>query len=225
MPDYTDEHARSGIDAALPPIETWPNQYPDYEISVEIPEYNAICPKTGLPDFGHLTIRYVPDRLCLELKSLKLYIVAYRNVGIFYENAVNRILEDCVAACRPGADDDHGHLFVARRDLLDDRGALSAGDRRRVAELLVERLADHPRHGSALPAADRRGPRPRRADRSRASSRRGRPPAPSTSPRPEGPLLDREADASRRVDRGAAGHAGKDARAVRGGAQDPPSPR
>ena len=71
------------------------------KISVEIPEYNAICPKTGLPDFGHLTIRYVPDRLCLELKSLKLYIVAYRNVGIFYENAVNRILADCVAACRP----------------------------------------------------------------------------------------------------------------------------
>jgi 7-cyano-7-deazaguanine reductase len=80
---------------------SWPNQYPDYEITVEIPEYNAICPKTGLPDFGHLTIRYVPDRLCLELKSLKLYVVAYRNVGIFYENAVNRILEDCVAACRP----------------------------------------------------------------------------------------------------------------------------
>jgi len=87
--------------APLPAIETWSNQYADYEITVEIPEYNAICPKTELPDFGHLTIRYVPDRLCLELKSLKLYIVAYRNVGIFYENAVNRILEDCVAACRP----------------------------------------------------------------------------------------------------------------------------
>ena len=101
MPEYTDEHARAGIDAPLPALETWPNQYPDYEIVVEIPEYNAICPKTDLPDFGHLTIRYVPDRLCLELKSLKLYIVAYRNVGIFYENAVNRILEDCAAACRP----------------------------------------------------------------------------------------------------------------------------
>lgn len=101
MSDYTDEHARSGIDATLPTIETWPNQYSDYEITVEIPEYNAICPKTNLPDFGHLTIRYVPDKLCLELKSLKLYIVAYRNVGIFYENAVNRILSDSVAACRP----------------------------------------------------------------------------------------------------------------------------
>jgi 7-cyano-7-deazaguanine reductase len=99
--DYTEEHAKSGLDAKLPAIETWPNQYPGYEIRVEIPEYNAICPKTGLPDFGRLTIRYVPDKLCLELKSLKLYIVAYRNVGIFYENAVNRILDDCVAACRP----------------------------------------------------------------------------------------------------------------------------
>ena len=101
MADYTDEHARAGIDAKLPAIETWPNQYADYEIAVEIPEYNAICPKTELPDFGHLTIRYVPDRLCLELKSLKLYIVAYRNVGIFYENAVNRILDDLAAAVKP----------------------------------------------------------------------------------------------------------------------------
>jgi len=101
MPEYTDEHAKSGLDAKLPAIETWSNQFPGYEISVEIPEYTAICPKTGLPDFGHLTIRYVPDELCLELKSLKLYIVAYRDVGIFYENAVNRILRDCVAACRP----------------------------------------------------------------------------------------------------------------------------
>jgi len=101
MNDYTNEHARAGIRTPLPAIETWPNQYADYEISIEIPEYNAICPKTGLPDFGHLTIHYVPDKLCLELKSVKLYITAYRNLGIFYENAVNRILDDCVTACRP----------------------------------------------------------------------------------------------------------------------------
>ena len=101
MSEYTEDHARSGIEAPLPAIETWPNQFADYEIVVEIPEYNAICPKTGLPDFGALELRYVPDERCLELKSLKLYIVAYRNLGIFYENAVNRILRDCVAACRP----------------------------------------------------------------------------------------------------------------------------
>ena len=100
MADDTEKHAKSGLDAEFPPIETWPNQYSAYEITVEIPEYNAICPKTARLDFA-LTIRYEPDRDCLELKSLKLYIVAYRNVGIFYENAVNRILEDCVAACRP----------------------------------------------------------------------------------------------------------------------------
>ena len=84
-------------------LETFPNPRPerDFEIAINCPEFTSVCPKTGLPDFGHLTIRYVPDKLCLELKSLKLYVVAYRNVGIFYENAVNRILEDCVAACRP----------------------------------------------------------------------------------------------------------------------------
>lgn len=101
MSDYTEEHARSGIDAPLPEIECWPNQYPDYEITIAIPEYTAVCPKTGLPDFGTITIRYVPAKLCLELKSLKDYINAYRNLGIFYENAVNRILQDVVHACQP----------------------------------------------------------------------------------------------------------------------------
>jgi 7-cyano-7-deazaguanine reductase len=99
--DYTEEHARSGIDAPLPEIECWPNQYPDYEINIVIPEYTAVCPKTGLPDFGTITIRYVPAKLCLELKSLKDYINSYRNLGIFYENAVNRILKDVVRACQP----------------------------------------------------------------------------------------------------------------------------
>jgi len=77
------------------------NEIPGYEIEVVIPEFTSVCPKTGLPDFGKLTLRYTPDKLCLELKSLKLYLLAYRNLGIFYENAVNRILDDCVAACRP----------------------------------------------------------------------------------------------------------------------------
>ena len=101
MRSYSEEHARSGIDASLPPIECWENQYSGYDIEIVIPEYTAICPKTGLPDFGTICINYVPDQWCLELKSLKEYINAYRNLGIFYENAVNRILRDVVAACKP----------------------------------------------------------------------------------------------------------------------------
>jgi len=98
---YSEKHAKSGISASLPDIETWPNQYKRYEIAIEIPEYTAICPKTGLADFGTIRLRYMPDQACLELKSLKLYIHGYRNLGIFYENAVNRILQDVVRACRP----------------------------------------------------------------------------------------------------------------------------
>jgi len=98
---YTDEHARAGINAPLPEIETWPNQFPGYEIEVVIPEFTSVCPKTGLPDFGKLTLRYTPDKQCLELKSLKMYVLAYRNLGIFYENVVNRFLRDVVAATKP----------------------------------------------------------------------------------------------------------------------------
>ena len=101
MAKYTPEHARAGLDAKLPPMETWDNQFPGYEITTVIPEYTSVCPRTGLPDFGTLTIRYQPDRKCIELKSLKHYILAYRNLGIFYENAVNCILRDVVKACRP----------------------------------------------------------------------------------------------------------------------------
>lgn len=101
MSGYTDEHAKSGLDTKLPSIECWPNQFPDYTITVEFPEYTSVCPKTGLPDFGTLVIRYVPDKLCLEMKSFKEYLLCYRNMGIFYENAVNRILRDIVNACQP----------------------------------------------------------------------------------------------------------------------------
>jgi 7-cyano-7-deazaguanine reductase len=101
MRRYTEDHARSGIKAKLPEIECWENQYPDYEIEIVLPEYTAICPRTGLPDFGTLYVSYVPDQWCLELKSLKEYVTAFRNLGIFYENAVNRILQDLVAACKP----------------------------------------------------------------------------------------------------------------------------
>lgn len=101
MSRYTEKEAKSGLKEKLPPIDTFPNQFPDYEIKIEIPEFTSICPITGLPDFGNIVIRYVPKEQCLELKSLKMYILAYRNLGIFYENAVNRILEDIVKACRP----------------------------------------------------------------------------------------------------------------------------
>ncbi len=101
MRKYTEEHATSGICAPLPEIECWENQFPNYRIEIVIPEYTAICPKTGLPDFGTIIVTYVPDRWCLELKSVKEYVNAYRNLGIFYENAVNRILADMVGACKP----------------------------------------------------------------------------------------------------------------------------
>jgi 7-cyano-7-deazaguanine reductase len=98
---YTDEHAVAGVNAALPEIETWPNQYSNYEIEISTPEFTSVCPKTGLPDHGTLTLRYVPDKHCLELKSYKMYLLAYRNLGIFQENVVNRVLQDAVKACDP----------------------------------------------------------------------------------------------------------------------------
>jgi 7-cyano-7-deazaguanine reductase len=105
-PRYTAEHASAGLDRDFPEIETWPNQFPasgqaGYEIVVDDPEFTSVCPKTGLPDFGNIVIRYQPDRLCLELKSLKEYLQAYRNLGIFQENIVNRVLEDVVRWAKP----------------------------------------------------------------------------------------------------------------------------
>jgi 7-cyano-7-deazaguanine reductase len=101
MANYTEEHARAGIDAKLPPLETWPNQFPGYIITTKFPEYSSVCPKTGLPDFGTITIQYMPRKDCIELKALKMYLLAYRDLGIFYENAVNKILRDIVAAVQP----------------------------------------------------------------------------------------------------------------------------
>jgi 7-cyano-7-deazaguanine reductase len=84
-------------------IETFPNQFPDrdYEIEISCPEFTAVCPKTGQPDFGSILIAYVPSTVCIELKSLKLYLHAYRDRGIYYEHSVNTILDDLVAACQP----------------------------------------------------------------------------------------------------------------------------
>jgi len=84
-------------------LETFPNPEPrrDYHVVHTCPEFTSVCPKTGQPDFGTLVIDYVPDRLCVELKSLKLYLFSFRNQGIFYEAVTNRILDDLVAALRP----------------------------------------------------------------------------------------------------------------------------
>ncbi len=98
---YTDDHAKAGLDTTFPDIETWQNQFAGYEILVDDPEFTSVCPKTGLPDFGVLTIRYSPRATCLELKSLKEYLFTYRNLGIFQENIVNQVLNDVVKACDP----------------------------------------------------------------------------------------------------------------------------
>ena len=100
-PRMTTKEARAGLKEKLPPLETFPNQFPDYEIKIEFPESTSICPKTGLPAFRTIVIRYVPKECCVELKSLKMYMLAYRNLGIFYENAVNRILDDIVKVSKP----------------------------------------------------------------------------------------------------------------------------
>ena len=101
MATYKKRHAVAGLKAKLPKLEVLPNQYKKYSITIVIPEYTSLCPRTGLPDAGKITIEYEPDASFIELKSLKLYILGYRNVGIFYENAVNRILRDFVKAVKP----------------------------------------------------------------------------------------------------------------------------
>lgn len=89
----------------MPPraLETFPNPSPtrDYEIEIRCPEFTSVCPKTGLPDFGEIVIRYVPDERCIELKALKYYMIGFRDKGIFYEAVTNQILDDLVAACGP----------------------------------------------------------------------------------------------------------------------------
>ena len=84
-------------------LETFPNPRPerDFEIAIDCPEFTSVCPKTGLPDFGAIRITYVPGDRCIELKSLKYYLIEFRNRGIFYEAVTNRILDDLVAACAP----------------------------------------------------------------------------------------------------------------------------
>ena len=86
-----------------PKIDIWRNQYPDkdYTITLENPEFTCVCPKTGLPDFAKITIRYKPDKWCIELKSFKMYMLFYRDIGVFHEHVVNKILDDFVNSCKP----------------------------------------------------------------------------------------------------------------------------
>lgn len=101
---YTKDHARKGANTKLPAIQCWENQYKrDYLVKISLPEFTSVCPKTGLPDFGVITIEYIPSKLCLELKSLKYYLLEYRDMGIFMENIANKILDDVVKACKPKA--------------------------------------------------------------------------------------------------------------------------
>ena len=84
-------------------LEIVPNEYEDrdYEVNVAIPEFNCVCPRTGLPDFATIKINYIPNKYIVELKSLKLYIVKFRNMGIFHESATNKIFKDFQDACQP----------------------------------------------------------------------------------------------------------------------------
>jgi 7-cyano-7-deazaguanine reductase len=159
MPRYTARHGASGVNDALPELETWPSQYPDdYEIAVTIPEFTSICPKTGLPDFAVLTVTYVPDERCVELKSLKEYVNAYRGLGIFNENAVNRVLRDLVRALSPRR--------MSVRGVFTPRGGI---------QTTVE--ARHPPTGGTRATASRASGRRLPGGSSRRAGAGGRPPA------------------------------------------------
>jgi len=164
MPRYTERHAASGVKAKLPALETWPSQYAaDYEVVITIPEFTSICPKTGLPDFATLTVTYVPDRRCVELKSLKEYVNAYRSLGIFNENVVNRVLGDLVHALEPRR--------MGVRGVFTPRGGI---------QTTVEARFPRAEAGAGVPPAtsSARGPRRRSPEpSSRRSGSGGRPKA------------------------------------------------
>ena len=111
MPGYTGREARAGLKTKLPALETFANQFPDYEIAIEFPEFTSVCPITGQPDFGEIRVTYVPDELCIELKSLKLYFFGYRQRGVFYE-----------ANVYPGA----GHGFLRQQAERDGANLAAA---------------------------------------------------------------------------------------------------
>ena len=107
-PQASEKSSYEGLQANLrdmrtPQIEVWENKYSEkeYAITLDIPEFTCICPKTGLPDFAIIKIEYSPDKYCIELKSFKLYTIFYRDIGIFHEHVINRILDDFVKSCKP----------------------------------------------------------------------------------------------------------------------------
>ena len=106
-------------DLKTPEIEVWDNQYPDkeYSIQLDVPEFTCICPKTGLPDFAVITIEYSPRKYCIELKSFKMYTIFFRNVGIFHEHLINKMLEDLVAVTKP--------RWVKIRGVFNPRGGIT----------------------------------------------------------------------------------------------------
>ena len=113
---YTDEHARVRRSTPrCPRSKPGPTSIPITRSKSRMPEFTSVCPKTGLPDFGKLMLRYVPDKKCLELKSLKMYLLAYRNLGIFQENVVNRVLRDVVTAAKPVIGHGDRRIHAARR--------------------------------------------------------------------------------------------------------------
>src|SRR3954469_9144792 len=135
------------------PLETFPNPQPgrDYDIAIRCPEFTSVCPKTGLPDFGEIRISYTPDQRCIELKSLKYYMVEFRSKGIFYEAVTNQILDDLVAACAPRRMTVVGD-FTARGGISTIVTAEYATDRREAGTVHRDRSAPHPDRRDARPA-------------------------------------------------------------------------
>ena len=155
-------------------LETFENQFPDrdYRIEIVAPEFTSVCPKTGQPDFGTLTINYIPDKLCVELKSLKFYLQSFRNEGIFYEHVTNTILDDLVAVIQATLHENRRRLQRPRRHHRNRHGRVRLGA-----------VADHQLHlapgDSAAKPPNARGRNLARINRTR--SPRGRASAPKTT--------------------------------------------
>ena len=127
-PPYRIESPDTVRTEPLEPLDYQYRQKRDIEIVIEQPEHTSVCPMTGLPDFGTIRIRYVPDQKIIELKSLKFYLLQYRNVGIFYEHMVNRILDDLVSVLSPKRLEVSG-IFTARGGITTEVTAVHEGVR------------------------------------------------------------------------------------------------